>query len=132
MENRNGLAVGGVVTQASGTAGCEAAPALVDARPGRSQGRSPQRITLGADKAYDVTAFVEDLRARSVSPHIAINGPLRPPPRSNHPAPPQNPTHPCPRSRFFNSLLDGKRLGVAGRQSFDAGHSPRAHACQHQ
>lgn len=76
MENRNGLAVGGVVTQATGTAECEAAPALVDARPGRSQGRSPQRITLGADKAYNVTAFVEDLRARSVSPHIAINGHL--------------------------------------------------------
>jgi transposase len=75
MENRNGLAVGGGVTQATGTAEREAALALIDARPGRSRG-SRRRITLGADKAYDVTAFVEDLRARSVTPHIAINGHL--------------------------------------------------------
>jgi Transposase DDE domain len=72
MENRHGLAVGGGVTQATGTAEREAALTLLDARPGRSR----RRITLGADKAYDVTAFVEDLRARSVTPHIAINGHL--------------------------------------------------------
>jgi transposase len=72
MENRHGLAVGGSVTQATGTAEREAALTLLDARPGRSR----RRITLGADKAYDVTAFVEDLRARSVTPHIAINGHL--------------------------------------------------------
>ncbi len=70
MENRNGLAVGGGVTQATGTAEREAALMLVEAQVSRT-GR---RITLGADKAYDVTQFVEDLRARSVTPHIAING----------------------------------------------------------
>ena len=75
MENRNGLVVGGGVTQATGTAEREAALALVDARPDRSRG-SRRRITLGADKAYDVTAFVEDLRARAVTPHIAVNGHL--------------------------------------------------------
>jgi len=32
------------------------------------------RVTLGADKAYDATAFIEDLRTRTVTPHIAING----------------------------------------------------------
>ena len=43
MENRNGLAVAGEVTHATGTAEREAALALVDARrPGR------QRVTLGA------------------------------------------------------------------------------------
>jgi transposase len=73
MENRHGLAVGGGVTHATGTAEREAALALVEARPGRSQGRSRRRITLGADKAYDVTQFVKDLKARSVTPHIAIN-----------------------------------------------------------
>jgi hypothetical protein len=38
--------------------------------------RSPstQRITLGADKAYDVTDFIGELRARKVTPHIAVNG----------------------------------------------------------
>jgi len=70
MENRHGLAVGGAVSQASGTAEREQALALIDRlRPGR-------RITLGADKAYDVTAFVHELRARSVTPHIAIDGHL--------------------------------------------------------
>ena len=31
------------------------------------------RITLGADKAYDARAFVQALRARKVTPHIARN-----------------------------------------------------------
>ncbi len=31
---------------------------------------------MGADKAYDVTQFVHDLRDRSVTPHIAIDGRL--------------------------------------------------------
>lgn len=70
MENRNGLAVDGGITQASGTAEREAALAMLDGRTGR------RRITLGADKAYDVRAFVEDLRARAVTPHIAIDGHL--------------------------------------------------------
>src|SRR6202167_2250421 len=68
MENRNGLAVGAAVTRATGTAEREAALALLDRRP------ADRRITLGADKAYDVTAFVEELRARQVTPHIAIDG----------------------------------------------------------
>ncbi len=35
-----------------------------------------RRITLGADKGYDVTQFVHELRDRSVTPHIAIDGRL--------------------------------------------------------
>jgi len=70
MENRNGLAVDGGITQANGTAEREAALAMLDRRAGR------RRVTLGADKAYDVRQFVEDLRERSVTPHIAINGHL--------------------------------------------------------
>ena len=72
MENRNGLAVRGGVSQATGTAEREDALALVD----RHRGRSKRRITLGADKAYDVTQFVQDLKGRSVTPHIAIDGHL--------------------------------------------------------
>ena len=72
MENRHGLAVGGGATLATGTAEREAALALVKHR----RGRSGRRITLGADKAYDVTQFVTDLRARRVTPHIAIDGHL--------------------------------------------------------
>jgi transposase len=73
MENRHGLAVGGVATTASGMAEREAALKLIDAGPGRRE----RRITVGADKAYDVAQFVSDLRARSVTAHIAIDGHVR-------------------------------------------------------
>jgi transposase len=68
MENRNGLAVDAALTRATGTAEREAALVLLDRR------RADRRITLGADKAYDVTAFVADLRSRQVTPHIAVDG----------------------------------------------------------
>lgn len=66
MENRNGLAVGVMVTQANGTAERVAALELVERHTKRS------RITLGADKAYDVAAFVEKLRKQKVTPHMAV------------------------------------------------------------
>ena len=65
MENRNGLVVGACVTQATGTAEREAALTLVEGLDAKG------RITLGADKAYDVRDFVSSLRARRVTPHIA-------------------------------------------------------------
>ncbi len=68
MENRNGLAIDATLTHATGTAEREAALAMLDRR------RTGHRITLGADKAYDVTGFVGDLRARKITPHIAVNG----------------------------------------------------------
>ena len=71
MENRHGLAVDGGVSLATGTAEREAALAMLDRRPGHG------RITLGADKAYDVRQFVGDLRSRRVTPHIAIDGHVR-------------------------------------------------------
>ena len=71
MENRNGLAVAGRVTPAAGTAERDAALKLLDAhRPGA------RRITVAADKGYDVSSFVEALRQRRVTPHIAIDGHL--------------------------------------------------------
>lgn len=71
MENRHGLAVDGGVTLATGMAEREATLAMLDRRRGRG------RITLGADKAYDVRQFIKDLRARRVTPHVAIDGHLR-------------------------------------------------------
>jgi transposase len=71
MENRHGLAIAGTVTTASGTAERDAALELLDRRPRRG------RITLAADKAYDVRAFIGDLRDRAVTPHIAIDGHVR-------------------------------------------------------
>ena len=68
MENRNGLALDAALTRATGTAEREAALSMLDRR------RRGGRVTLGTDKAYDVTAFVQDLRERTVTPHIAVNG----------------------------------------------------------
>jgi transposase len=67
MENRNGLIVGIHTTQASGTTEREAALHLVDTLDAN------HRITLGADKGYDSADFVEEFRARNVTPHIAQN-----------------------------------------------------------
>jgi transposase len=64
-ENRNGLVVATSLTQASGTAEREAAEQML------RETRKRSRITLGADKGYDVKAFVETLRSLKVTPHIA-------------------------------------------------------------
>jgi transposase len=70
MENRNALIVDAVLSQATGTAERDAALLMLDRRKGQ------RRITLGADKAYDVSAFVDELRARMVTPHITVDGHL--------------------------------------------------------
>jgi transposase len=67
MENRNGLAVGGVATIASGYAERQAALELLASQPGAS------RWTLGADKAYDEPDFVAGLRDARITPHVAQN-----------------------------------------------------------
>ena len=67
MENRNGLIVDALVTQATGTAERNAAEAMLSRQRGR------HRATLGADKAYDVAGFVSGLRALNVTPHVAQN-----------------------------------------------------------
>jgi transposase len=65
MENRNGIAVNGLVTQADGRAEPQAAIAMVEKLPGQ------HRVTLGADKGYDSKQFVQELRDHRVTPHIA-------------------------------------------------------------
>jgi transposase len=69
MENRNGLIVDATVTHATGTAEREAALVMIERT--RTGGK---RVTLGADKLFDAAPFVTDLKARKVTPHIAING----------------------------------------------------------
>jgi transposase len=66
-ENRNGLVVDAVATQASTTAEREAALAMLD----RTRKRRAKRITLGADKAYQEKSFLTALRRRRVKPHVA-------------------------------------------------------------
>ncbi len=72
MENRSGLIVAGMATEANGRAERAAALALIDRRRSAT-GAGRRRITLGADKAYDVTPFIADLRQRRVTPHVAID-----------------------------------------------------------
>lgn len=68
MENRNGLAVAGLVTQASGTAERAASEEMLEKKASLHV-----RITVGADKAYDVGEHVARLRAKNITPHIAVN-----------------------------------------------------------
>ena len=66
MENRNGLAVAGAVTHATGTSEREAAT-----QPSADLGEG---ATLGADKGYDAEEFVGGLKERKIVPHVTING----------------------------------------------------------
>ena len=65
MENRSGLAVDARLTLATGTAERDAAEEMIREIPGS------HRITVGADKAFDVSEFVEKLREHNVTPHVA-------------------------------------------------------------
>jgi transposase len=68
MENRTGLAVDVLLTEATGNTEREAAVRMLDRRP------DPQRHgTVGADKAYDTRDFVADCRERGMTPHVTQN-----------------------------------------------------------
>lgn len=67
MENRTGLPVAAMVTEASGTAERSAAEAMLRRKAGNG------RITVGADKGYDTKDHVEALRKLNVTPHVAQN-----------------------------------------------------------
>jgi transposase len=67
MENRNGLVVDTRLTQAMGTAERDAAAGMIRNIPGM------QRVTVGADKAYDTESFVATLRSLQATPHVAQN-----------------------------------------------------------
>jgi len=69
MENRNGLAVAGAVTQANGTAERRTSEAMLKAK--RKAAGHP--ITAGEDKAYDTADHVAALREAGVTPHVNQN-----------------------------------------------------------
>jgi transposase len=70
MENRNGLIVNAMVTQADGHAEREAVKAMVaDVRQVNPEGE----ITLGADKGYAAAEFIKALQDLKVTPHVAQN-----------------------------------------------------------
>lgn len=65
LEHRSGLIVRATVTPADGYGERDAALVMLEGLPGR------HRITLAADKGYDTRAFVANLRAMAVTPHVA-------------------------------------------------------------
>ncbi|CAD6524695.1 hypothetical protein LMG28140_01667 [Paraburkholderia metrosideri] len=67
MENRSGLGVGAAAIHADGFGERASALRLLDCVPGT------HAKTVGADKAYDTRDFVNDCRARNVTPHVARN-----------------------------------------------------------
>jgi transposase len=67
-ENRHGLVVETELGAASGTIEREAATTMIVRHSPGSQ-----RLTLGADKAFDAREFVDHLRHLNVTPHVAQN-----------------------------------------------------------
>lgn len=67
MENRNGLCADVTVTPAGGTAEWDGALLMLD----RTREAGTRHRTLAADAGYDVRRFVEAVRVRGISTHIA-------------------------------------------------------------
>jgi len=68
IDNRHGLAVDALLTEANGRAEREAALEMAARLPG-----GPRRVTLGADKGYDAADLVAGLRDWGVTPQVAQN-----------------------------------------------------------
>jgi transposase len=67
MENRNGLLLQTLLTEANGRAERDAALLMAEALP------PGKRVTTGGDKAYDTQEFVGELRGMNITPHVAQN-----------------------------------------------------------
>lgn len=65
MDNRHGIAVDARLTPAGTRVERDAGLEMARKIPGR------KRVTLGADKGYDVRSFASGLRSMNVTPHIA-------------------------------------------------------------
>jgi len=65
MDNRHGLVVDARLSLATGKSEREVALAMAADIPG------DRHVTLGADKAYDVRSFVQEIRKLNVTPHVA-------------------------------------------------------------
>ena len=67
-ENRHGFIVDTAVTDAMGTAERDAALMMLGELP-----LTTRRVTVGADKAFDVPAWVAAVRQMGITPHVAQN-----------------------------------------------------------
>jgi transposase len=74
MENRHGMIVDAMVTQADGSAERDAALLMLYRKwRNRRQRRKCGPMSVGADKAYDTRDFVGTARAMNIRPHVAQN-----------------------------------------------------------
>jgi len=74
MENRHGLIVNAMLTQADGTAVRDAALLMLYQQwRSRRQRRRSAPMSLGADKAYDTHDFVATVRDMDCRPHVTQN-----------------------------------------------------------
>ena len=67
-ENHHGFIIDTAVTEASGTAERDAAITMLGELP-----LTTRRVTVAADKAYDVRAWVAAVRRLGITPHVAQN-----------------------------------------------------------
>jgi hypothetical protein len=67
-ENRHGLIAEAMTTHADGTAEADAALLML-----KDMTKGSRRITVGADKAYDIGSLVGVLRELNVTPHVIQN-----------------------------------------------------------
>jgi IS5 family transposase len=74
VENRQGLIVDAMVTQADGRAEADAALLMAHRMNQKKRG---QRWTLGGDKGYDHQSLVQTLQELQVTPHFAQNNKRR-------------------------------------------------------
>jgi hypothetical protein len=70
IENRHGLIVDAMATEADGRAERDAGLLMLHAQWQRAPGR---RRTVGADKAYDVQDFIDVTRELNCTPHVTQN-----------------------------------------------------------
>ena len=74
MENRRGLIVDGILTQADGTAERDAALVMLYRKWHNRRQRGQRRpMSVGADKAYNTRDFVETVREMAIRPDVAQN-----------------------------------------------------------
>ena len=74
MENRHGLIVNAMLTQADGTAERDAALLMLYRQwRSRRQRRRSGPMSVGADKAYDTQDFVHTVREMKIRPHVSQN-----------------------------------------------------------
>ena len=113
-ENRHGLIIGIMASEANGTAERTAALDLIDELQERHQVKPK---TVGADKGYDSGEFFEELEKRQIEPHGAMTST---PPRDPEKAPAKDRARVQARQRMLERLSsEGYRLSQKSRKKVE-------------